>query len=177
MERFEDTEEYRHGEEAQQAVLEYLRSRGHSVLPVYGMTAVDPSTKAPVLLCPTGTVVVPDLLAFCPNDNTVWVEVKGKQRPGFYRIYKCHTHAIDYSLLEEYERVEEATGLNVWLVIRERKSPEQHDEPGQETGEPALLAISVRDARRLGERSMTLFSGRGGRGAWWWKRDDMKVLD
>ena len=167
--KFEETAEYQRGREAENVVVEFLRSRGVAVLPAYGMLDVDPSTKAPVLLLPKGErLVIPDLLAFCPTERMYWVEVKSKSVPGYFRIYQTQTHAIDYALYKEYLKIERITGIKVWIVIHELVSGE-------------ILTISLADIDRNGKRNPNWpnKNGLGSRcqqGGMWWRRDEMIIL-
>lgn len=178
----EDTQEYQMGRSAEARWCRAVVQRyGGMALPVYGATEVDDSTKAPVLFARNGVCVAPDVF-YANSTARAWHEVKAKSVPGWYRNLQRYEHGIDYSLYLDYLRVEEETGIPVFIVVHEARTPTV---PAQSTGDMSpsgvFLFAALRTVRTRGEhrptwpggRSQPWRRGRRGRGGWLWPRDCM----
>ena len=173
------------GDAAQKRWARILAGRGNAALPVYGMDEVDDRTKAPILFVRDGLLVVPDVLCLNPARGNTWHEVKAKRVPGWYRNRQRWEHGADYSLVREYEEVQRATGLPVWLIVFEERSPVDPlaDSALQDGG--VFLGIRLVDAIATGEHRPTWPGGtaephnrgRRGAGGLLWPRAAMVLLE
>ena len=183
MTRFEDSAEYRFGDVAQCAWARRVVAGGGSVLPIYGMKDVAAETKAPVLFSPAGLKVVPDVLVM--RAGTIrWNEVKAKAVPSWRYTHQRWEHGIDYALLTEYAEVEQYTGVPVYLVVFEQRSPADLSTDSVLSGPSLWRWLSLREVRRVGERRHEWPGGkknpnrRGkrGQGGWLWPVSAMHVM-
>jgi len=179
-----ESAEWLFGDAAQKRWARILAERGNAALPVYGMDDVDERTKAPILFVTDGLLVVPDVLCLNPKSGSTWHEVKAKSTPGFYRKHNRWEHGADLALIEEYQEVARVTGVPVWLVVYEERSPVDPDRDSQLAPAGIYLGVSLIDAARLGERRPTWPGGvtnprnrgRSGKGGLLWPRAAMRVL-
>ncbi len=122
--KFEETPEYRFGDEAQREWMKILSSRGRSVLPVYDMTCQEGSEKAPRLFCVAGEIVAPDMLVLSPGKK-LWCDVKAKSVPTWRRCRPGPRweHGCDWYHANDYRIVQEKTGIEAWICVREIMRP------------------------------------------------------
>lgn len=101
----------------EQKAAAWLRRRGWHVLATYDFSGKG-DDKAPKLLAPPGDpdLVLPDLQMFRENGSR-WVEVKYKARADHYRVGGYRVTGISRRLWGHYQRVEEITGADVWIVF------------------------------------------------------------
>jgi hypothetical protein len=108
----------------EQKAAAWLRRRGWHVLATYDFSGKD-DDKAPKLLAPPGDpdLVLPDLQMFKENGSR-WVEVKYKAKADDYRIGGYRVTGISRRLWGHYQRVEEITGADVFIVFLHGKENE-----------------------------------------------------
>lgn len=172
------------GDMAQQRWARILARRGNAALPVYGMDEVDARTKAPVLFALAGLLVVPDVLCLHPTRGNTWHEVKAKSIPGFYRKLQRWEHGTDWSLVAEYQDVQRATGVPVWLIVFEERSPVDDERESPLVPSGLYLGLSLSEAVAAGEHRPTWPGGqaapsnrgRRGEGGLLWPRSIMRRL-
>jgi hypothetical protein len=99
----------------------WLRSHGYLILPTYDYTGIG-GDKAPRLEAEraTDSLVLPDLLV-AKGGRSFFVEVKVKARADWTRVSEQLETGLDGRLWSHYLRVEEATGLPVWLAFLHQK--------------------------------------------------------
>jgi len=124
------------------------------VLPTYDFKECTSATKAPTLIAGSlhELLVIPDVLSWHAVHGACWSEVKSKARPTYYRKLGRWEHGFDYSLLEEYERVERVTGVPVWIVVHEAFSPSDPDNDSPLQPANRWMVVRLRDAMKQGER-------------------------
>lgn len=172
------------GDSAQKEWALHVASKGNVVLPSYGLQDVAKETKAPVLFYLGGNLVAPDMLIMSIEKGARWNEVKSKAEPSFYRIRQRWEHGCDYSLFEEYSRVEKSSGAGVFIIVSESKSPENEHKYSRLLPSNSWLSISLATARICGERRPNWPGGerdnrrgRRGMGGFLWPRSVMMKLD
>jgi len=114
-------ESYAFGEIAESVIGKYLRSKGHSVLPVY---QVEYDTgKGPRLFLPDdGKLVAPDMLVISNKAGhlAVWIEAKHKTGWVHFRLKDELRTGIDKKHFEDYCMVDDMTPWPVWLLFLQR---------------------------------------------------------
>ena len=176
--------EAQRGAAAETAAAALIQRRGGVVLPVYSSVA-NGDDKAPLVLLPDGTAAVgPDILCWL-NHRGYWIDVKGKTVPTWRRNDPGPRweHGIDLANFCDYERVGAETGVPVWLLVHEDRSPLDALAESAFVPPGGWLAIALAEARRLGEHRKDWPGGaqaparRGRRqeGGWLWARKDMRV--
>lgn len=130
-----------------------VASKGMVVLPTYTMSDQQAENKAPVLFTADGLLTAPDMLVTGAGKATKWNEVKAKSKPSWRRCYPGPRweHGCDWCLAMEYQRVESASGIPVFIVIHEEHSPEDCYRESPLTGEEAWLWIALGAALQIGE--------------------------
>lgn len=178
--------EWKQGDTAQQAWAEELRKRGKCALPTYAFEDVAPETKAPVMLVPAGVLVTPDVLCMSATSGTSWHEVKSKTVPTWRRLPPGPRweHGFDYSLLREYQRVQELSGAPVYIVIQETRTPVDPRNESRLVASGIWLYATLDCVLEHGSRrpdwpkrkGNTEDRGRNGEGGWLWPRSLMSRL-
>jgi len=178
---FCDSREWKIGDSAQKLWARIVAGKGAVVLPTYDMVETDTASKAPMLFTNDGLLVAPDLLVMSRGKPPKWNEVKAKAKPGWYRIKHRWEHGFDYSLVREYQQVQNLSGAPVYIVVNELASPLDNNNESPLTGPEMWFAISLSNAMTKGERRPTWPGGRRrpndrgrrGEGGWLWARNDM----
>lgn len=142
---------YAYGKIAESQIAQWLiRVYGYHLLPAYEIEI--PSGKGPRLLGPYGELIAPDLLAIRFNRMKVlvqWYEIKHKERFSWYRKGGGWWQTgIDLRHFEDYIKVQEQTGIEVFLLFLHRScDPSRNDlEQGSPTNCPTgLFGGSLRD--------------------------------
>jgi hypothetical protein len=101
-----------YGQLGESIIARWVLARGNSVLPVYEKE-ID-SGKGPRLFCTDGTLVVPDMLVL---PALKFVEAKHKTVFSWHRTSSDWCTGIDQRHFSQYQRVEQLTGLQVWLLF------------------------------------------------------------
>jgi len=98
-------------------VAEYFQGLGHRVLPVYDYSGLSDG-KAPKLQSSKSSesLVTPDLL-LAKEGICAWIEVKMKGRADYTRMTDQLETGISLRLWDHYLRVQECTGIEVWLLF------------------------------------------------------------
>jgi hypothetical protein len=99
------------------ALATFIRARGWHVLPTYDFSGKG-DDKAPKLLAPAGQrdLVMPDLQCF-RNGEVRWIECKWKARADFNIKRGYYVTGISLRLADHYERVNQMTGADVFLLF------------------------------------------------------------
>ncbi len=113
-------EQLARGRTAEHLVSELLQERGWHIIPSYDFTG-DDANKAPKLQGKLAHIVIPDLDA-AKDGSRKWCEVKRKESANFTRITKRLEHGIPLRHYQDYQKVEEITGTEVWLFILEENT-------------------------------------------------------
>jgi hypothetical protein len=174
--------EARMGALAETQAARLLQRRGAAVLPVFSALRNTEETEAPMLYAPhAGLAVGPDLLCFRAGGN-VWIDVKGKAVPTWRRVDRRWEHGIDYANFIDYSHVADFTGLPVWLLLREERTPADPMGESELISSVSWLTIHLVDAARVGEHrpdwpggaANPRRRGRHGQGGWLWPRAQMR---
>lgn len=178
--------EWRQGDTAQQAWAEELRKRGKCALPTYAFEDVAPETKAPVMLVPAGVLVTPDVLCMSAKSGTSWHEVKSKTVPTWRRLPPGPRweHGFDYSLVREYQEVQDLSGAPVYVVVQETKTPADLSRESVLVDSGIWLFATLDTILKHGSRRPDWPKrngnpndrGRRGEGGWLWARSIMTAL-
>lgn len=135
------------------AVAAWLMSRGWRVLPVYDYTGLK-EDKAPKLQAAdiAEALVMPDLFV-ARQGAAHFVEVKWKQHADWTRITRRLETGISLRLWNHYQRVQQETGLAVWILF-------VHDDESEIRGATLdRLAPMMRryDGPKMGRDGMAFF--------------------
>jgi hypothetical protein len=104
-------------------IAKWLRSRGHSVLPIYEKE-ID-NGKGPRFFTPGGQIVAPDLFVM---PRMEWIEAKHKSVFTWHRKTQRWVTGIDLNHYEEYKRARTESGCKVFLMFLHRLStPDARD--------------------------------------------------
>ena len=114
---FEETKEFKLGEEGEDIAISFLQSRGWFVVPSRDYNKDKTGQKAPCLQGKLKGYVLPDLDVSRPEKDRRWVEVKTKSEAPFNRTYRIHVHGLPRRLLLDYSSVQSITGSDVWLYV------------------------------------------------------------
>lgn len=114
---FEQTQEYKMGQNGEQVIKRLLMQHGWLVIPSYAYTGKG-DDKAPKLEGMNCFYVIPDL-DVCKAGTRRWVEVKTKTEATFYRKLQRHEHGIPLRHYHHYFEVQRATGAPVWMFVHE----------------------------------------------------------
>lgn len=171
------------GADAESEAARIMQARGCAVLPAFQLRDNVADTKAPMFLPQgDGLIVCPDLLTFSGGRHT-WVDVKGKSVPTWRRVHPGPRweHGMDMSVARDYRRTGEATGGDVWILLRESRQPSDPDLDSRLVLADNWLAIRLVDAERKGEHRKDWPGGKArpndrgsrGLGGLLWARNDM----
>jgi hypothetical protein len=114
------------GTEGEQTVEEWLKGRGFYVVRLCTIRNYD-GTGAPMLMGSACNLILPDLQVLDPmmQKPPAYVEVKHKtQAPLNYKLGHVPVHGIGQWNWKQYQRVEQMTGVPVWLLILEHLTGE-----------------------------------------------------
>lgn len=115
---FRDLPEFIFGEEGEHAIANKLIVTGRAVHPVYQYENHD---SPPLLYTEHGGLVLPDLLCFGPNRPSFFAEVKRKRQ--YVHWQGRRETGFNDRLCKQYLRVQDATGLKVWVFFIHEDEP------------------------------------------------------
>jgi hypothetical protein len=117
------------GQLGESLIAHWLRNRGWHVLPAYEKE-ID-NGKGPRLFlasdCEGSELITPDLFAM-KNGQFLWVEAKHKSTFTWYGKGRYWTTGVDKRHFADYVRVQQETGINVWLLFLHRESIARPDD-------------------------------------------------
>lgn len=182
--KFHETENWIFGDVIQRKWASLIAKRGGMVMPAYAMQGVIEDTGAPMLLTSEGPIVMPDILLLDPERPPVWQDVKAKTAPDWYRNKGrgYWEHGCDWATYQEYKRVEQITGNRVFLVVYEKRSPEDPSTFSKLVANDSdvWLTISLNSAYTIGRHSPLwpnpATRGRKKMGGLLWPRDEMALF-
>jgi len=109
------------GKIGESEIAEWLKSRGHSVLPVYEKEIIE--GKGPQFFGSRGNFAAPDLFIF---PGCIWIEAKHKTVFSWYRVDQKWETGIDLNHYEDYKKVRHLSGRPVFLVFLHRSEIPDH---------------------------------------------------
>ena len=112
-----------YGKIGESLIAQWLKDRGHSVLPVYEKEIQE--NKGPQLFTPDDNLVAPDMIAF-KDDKVIWVEAKHKSTFTWHRITKRWVTGIDLHHYFDYLKVANLYPHPVWLLFLQRGGTDNH---------------------------------------------------
>lgn len=114
--------DYEAGERGEAVVAELLFSDDWQIMHAPTLDQIGDDGDAPMIRGDDERTIMPDIHAM-KSGRTVWVEVKLK-RQGAHWIVKNsqYEHFIDRKNWQDYQRVRDASGAEVWLAIIEKPS-------------------------------------------------------
>lgn len=117
------------GQLGESMISHWLRNKGWHVLPAYEKE-ID-NGKGPRLFLASGgeasQLITPDLFAM-RGGQFLWVEAKHKSTFTWYGKGRYWTTGIDKRHFADYARVQETTGIDVWLLFLHRDSTTRPDD-------------------------------------------------
>ncbi len=181
--------EWKMGDDAQRAYAKVAAADGWMVVPMYAAEGNVRETQAPMLLSGDARdpmAVSPDLLLMRSTRPSEWNDVKAKKVPTWRRAYPGPRweHGCDRAVLEEYKRVQDETGVQFKIIVRELHSPIDGHRESPLTGPPCWLSITLGLAFAIGDirddwpggRSQPTRRGRRGMGGILWARTAMTQI-
>lgn len=108
------------GQVIETRIARWLLARGAHILPVYDIEYE--TGKGPRLFSAEFQAACPDMLFFGRGGCIIWVEAKGKSVFTWYRKSNQWQTGIDLHHYQDYKRVQETTGLSVWLMFLQTAS-------------------------------------------------------
>lgn len=114
----EDTAEFRQGRKFEQDVARHYLLRKYHVERCYLLKDHDGKTKAPMLEGPYAGFRLPDLKVM-GGGKTSWVECKEKEKADWTRYTNQYEHGIGQRCYRDYLKVQEISGLAVYLCVGE----------------------------------------------------------
>ena len=103
-----------YGRAGESAIANWLRKRGHAVLPVY--EKIIDEGKGPQLYMPDRALIAPDLFVFGAQ-KAFWIEAKHKTAFTWHRISQRWVTGIDLCHYADYCMVDDNTPWPVWLFF------------------------------------------------------------
>lgn len=97
------------------AIVKWLRARGNGVVTVYEIE--HHTGKGPRYFAPTKAYVAPDILVFPKDEQVLWCEAKHKTVFSWHRKTQRWVTGVDIRHYEDYQRVQDETGIDVWLIF------------------------------------------------------------
>ena len=153
-------EQLKTGQAGESAIARWLISRGHSVLPVYEKIVNE--GKGPQLFTGLGQLISPDLMSI-RNGKPLWIEAKHKDAFTWYRIKQVFETGIDMRHYNDYLRVSEQTGVQLWLMFL-HKGGAAKDSP------PSPSGLYAGEIRNMMNNESHRSSKYGSRGMVYWTR-------
>jgi hypothetical protein len=177
-----NTPEWAMGDASQKQWALRMAKRGYCVLPVYDLEDQDHSTKAPMLFDIHGVLVSPDVLLL-KLDKKWWHDVKAKSVPTWRRIPPGPRweHGCDMANAEQYLKVQDATGIPMYIIVHEQRSPKDETQDSALIPKEQWLAIHITRAFAVGDlrsdwpggKRQPNRRGRCGKGGLLWARSEM----
>ena len=107
-------------------ITRWLNQQGCHVLPAYEVS--QNRGKGPRLFTASEQLIAPDLL--CLNDTKVfWVECKTKAAFVWHRLSETWRTGLDLRHWQDYLKVEDTTGIPVWLLFLHKPGSLAKDTP------------------------------------------------
>jgi hypothetical protein len=106
------------GKVGESEIAEWLKRRGHHILPVYEIEKNQYKGPAVYTSC-GGTAIAPDMLCF-GNGQTTWIEAKHKDAFTWHRMTERFCTGIDLHHYSEYQKVASLIDWPVWLLFLHR---------------------------------------------------------
>jgi hypothetical protein len=155
------------GKAAESAIAQWLRGRGHTVLPVY--EKIIDEKKGPQVFLPDGELVAPDLLTW-KEGRACWIEAKHKTAFSFHRMTGRWVTGIDLRHYQDYCRVAQLAPWPVWLMFL-HKGGQAKDSPAKS---PAGLFGQEIGLLQKAENHRSANWGRSG--MVYWAVDSLRLL-
>lgn len=106
------------GKVGESQIAEWLKSRGHNILPIYEIEKGQ--YAGPAIYASDGsTIIAPDMLIF-GGGKTIWIEAKHKNAFTWHRITKKFVTGIDLKHYFDYQKVRLLIDWPVWLLFLHR---------------------------------------------------------
>lgn len=154
------------GKTGESLIAQWLRKRGHTVLPVY--EKIIDEGKGPQLFLPDGCLVAPDMLIY-KGRNALWVEAKHKTAFTYHRITRRMVTGIDLNHYKDYLLVDDQSPWPVWLLFLQQGGQAKDSPPS-----PAGLFGNTLDALRVCENHRHQNWGKSG--MVYWAIENLRLL-
>ncbi len=134
---------YAFGRIAESQIANWLvRANEYSILPAYEIEI--PSGKGPRLLTSSSELIAPDILAMKMRGTQLlikWFEAKHKTRFSWHRNSHNWQTGIDRRHFEDYVKVQEQSGISVYLLFMHRSS--QPSKADRANGSPEACPVGL----------------------------------
>lgn len=120
MAALRETDEFKRGRSGERLVASIVQSRGWFVISSYDYSGED-DNKPPRMQGASAAMAIPDL-DLARSGQRRWAEVKTKKSATLHRKTARWEHGIGLRLFNDYRRVEEETGTEVWLFVFEENT-------------------------------------------------------
>lgn len=156
MNSFKSTPDWAMGDEIQKRWAWNMSERGFLIMPVYNLEDVDQERKLTIgarLFHSAGKLIAPDILLL-RGGKRFWHEVKAKSQPTWRRCPPGPRweHGCDLYNANEYRRVEDMSGIPVWIIVHEQNSPLNVSEESELEGPETWLGIHIGKAFEVGDQ-------------------------
>lgn len=158
-----------YGQIGESKIAVWLRAQGRYVLPAYEKE-ID-NNKGPHLFCPTGELVVPDMLVI-NGLKVAWIEAKHKSVFSFYRKKGQWETGINLRHYGQYLQVAQVISWPIWILFLHEKDRDL-SRPGEPWPCPTGLfgqSIEILKTR------VSHTSDRWANGMIYWAHKDLKEL-
>lgn len=121
-------EKLEEGKVGESQIAQWLKSRGHNILPVYD---IEKNQHAgPAVYTSSGEMIIaPDMLVF-GNGETIWIEAKHKNAFTWHRNTQKYTTGIDIHHYYQYMKIMSLVDWPVWLLFLHRNGCAKDSDPG-----------------------------------------------
>lgn len=162
---FEET--LKQGKIGESKIAEWLKSRGHNILPVYEIEKNQ--FAGPAVYSSSGeNIIAPDMLAF-GNGKTIWIEAKHKDAFTWHRNTGTWNTGIDLHHYFQYQKILDLVDWPVWLLFL-HKGGKAKDSPESPAG------LFGNELRFLCENEHHRHMNHGKHGMVYWEISKLKKL-
>ena len=161
------SEKLKEGKLGESQIANWLKKRGHNILPVYEIEKGQYAGPA-VYTSEGESVIAPDMLIF-GKGKTVWIEAKHKDAFTLHRITGNMVTGIDLHHYREYQKIKQISEWPVWLMFLHRGG-QAKDSP------PSNSGLYCGELGYLGEHENHRHDNWGKTGMVYWAESTFKKL-
>lgn len=155
------------GRVGESRIAEWLKSKGHSILPVY---EIEKQTgKGPRLFLPDKKLIAPDMFVF-KADKAYWIEAKHKTAFSWHRKTGCWVTGIDLKHYLDYCEIDDFSPWPVWLLFLHDGGQAKDSPPDSPSG---LFGETLKVLR---QHENHRHANWGPSGMVYWARDRLRLL-
>ncbi len=163
------------GQIAEGKIAKWLKSRGHSILPVYEKE-ID-TGKGPRIFRMSNTLVAPDMLIFKGGGEILWGEAKRKTVFAWYSKRAEWRTGIDINHYNDYLQVRHDYGLPLWLFfLHECSTPDALSLKWRNCPDECPTGLFGQEITLLAEHEGNRDDGQGHHGMVYWAHESLRLL-